>query len=472
MLKAFFRSLIGPEAHVQHLGGGSLSQLTVACSGRAEEGGGRMAAQLGWLWRLCAAWAVAGAITLLPASSAMASRGHRQHHHQRLVHRSIRPIALYHAALVEDADSGNILYSYNPTLQWPPASMAKMMLLLVAEDQIKAGRMLLNDPVRISERAAATKGSHLGLREGDIYPLGELMKAALIRSANDAAVAIAEKIAGSVEACVRMMNDKAHMLGMDSTYYGTVDGLPPIPGHDVDHTTALDLATLARAIIRSTGLLQWSSMEEAPFDGGVAMLRNTNHLIGHLEGCDGLKTGFTLNAGFNLTATVKRGDMRLVSVVLGAPSNRERFVQSAHLLSWGFDNFDRVELLRRGEPLPVQVQVQSGGTIQPVSESDIAVVLPKGRIPEVKLKFDIPPTILGPVAYGDTIGHVTVLDGGEVMTTVDAICPLAKSGEQLRPVSSAVPGDNPVMQFPSGARPAYGLSGTVPMATSPAEEIR
>jgi len=433
-------------------------------------------AQLRGVWVLCAGWAFAGTIIFLLASSAMASRGHRSHHfyhhlyHHRLVHRSTRPIPLYHAALVEDADSGNILYSYNPSLQWPPASMAKMMLLLVALDQIKTGRVSLNDPVRISERAAATQGSRLGLHEGQIYPLGELMKAALIRSANDAAVAIAEKITGSVEACVRMMNDKARALGMDNTYYGTVDGLPPTPGHDVDYTTPLDLATLARTIIRSTGLLQWSSMEEAPFDGGVAMLHNTNRLIGHLEGCDGIKTGFTLNAGFNLTATVKRGDMRLVSVVLGAPSNRERFVQSAHLLSWGFNNFDRIELLRRGEPLPVQVQVQSGGTIQPVSENDIAVVLPKGRIPEVRLKFDIPPSISGPVAYGDTIGHVIVLDGGDVMTTVDAICPLARTGEQIRPVSSAVLPDNPALHLPFGSTDA--MTGHVPMATNPAEGTR
>jgi D-alanyl-D-alanine carboxypeptidase (penicillin-binding protein 5/6) len=434
-----------------------------------------MVVQLRRIWGLCAGWAFVGTIIFLPASSAMASPGHRRHHyyhqyHHRLAHRSSRPIPLYHAALIEDADSGNILYSYNPTLQWPPASMAKMMLLLVAADQIKTGRVSLNDPVRISERAAATQGSRLGLHEGQIYPLGELMKAALIRSANDAAVAIAEKITGSVEACVRMMNDKARALGMDHTYYGTVDGLPPLPGHDVDYTTPLDLATLARAIIRSTGLLQWSSMEEAPFDGGVATLHNTNRLIGHLEGCDGIKTGFTLNAGFNLTATVKRGDMRLVSVVLGAPSNRERFVQSAHLLSWGFNNFDRIELLRRGERLPVQVQVQSGGTIQPVSENDIAVVLPKRRIPEVRLKFDIPPSISGPVAYGDTIGHVTVLDGGEVMTTVDAICPLIKTGEQIRSVSSAVPADNPVLRLPFGS--AYGMTGHVPMATGSAQGTR
>jgi serine-type D-Ala-D-Ala carboxypeptidase (penicillin-binding protein 5/6) len=446
-----------------------LSQLRASSGGCVEEAWGRMAAQLRWVLGSCAGCALVGAIMFLPASSAIASRGYRRHYHHRFAHRSTKSVQLYHAALVEDAESGNILYSYNPTLQWPPASMAKMMLLLVAADQIKTGRVSLSDPVRISERAAATQGSHLGLREGQIYPLGELMKAALIRSANDAAVAIAEKIAGSVEACVRMMNEKARALGMDNTYYGTVDGLPPTPGHDVDYTTALDLATLARAVIRSTGLLQWSSMEEAPFDGGVAMLRNTNRLIGHLEGCDGLKTGFTLNAGFNLTATVKRGDMRLVSVLLGAPSNRERFVQSAHLLSWGFDNFDRVELLRRGEPLPVQVQVQSGGTIQPVSENDIAVVLPKGRVPEVRLKFDIPPSISGRVAYGDTIGHVTVLDGGEVMTTVDAICPLAKTGAQIRPVSSAVPADNPALQLPFGAS---DTRRTVPVATNPTEESR
>jgi D-alanyl-D-alanine carboxypeptidase (penicillin-binding protein 5/6) len=265
------------------------------------------------------------------------------------------------------------------------------------------------------------------------------MKATLIRSANDAAVAVAEKIAGSVEACVRMMNAKARALNMNDTYYGTVDGLPPIPGHDVDYTTPLDLAILARSIIRSTGLLQWSSMEEAPFDGGVAMLHNTNHLIGRLEGCDGLKTGFTFHAGFNLTATARRGDLRLVSVVLGAPSNRERFAQSAQLLSWGFDNFDKVALLRRGQALPVQVQVLSGGTLQPVSASDLALVLPKGRVSDVKLKFDIPPSINGPVASGDTVGHVAAVDRGETISTVDAICPVTSNGEGIHAVSSAIP---------------------------------
>jgi serine-type D-Ala-D-Ala carboxypeptidase (penicillin-binding protein 5/6) len=410
-----------------------------------------------------------GFLALVAVGPACAARVHRHHHYRRRVVHHVRSAApLYHAALLEDADSGEVLYARNPTLKWPPASMAKMMLLLVAEDQVKAGRVSLSDPVRISERSSATAGSRLGLHEGQVYPLAELMKAALIRSANDAAVAVAEKVGGSVEATVRMMNAKAHALGMDGTYYATVDGLPPIPGHDVDYTTAHDLAILARAIIRSTNLLEWSSIEQTPFDGGVAMLHNTNRLIGHFEGCDGLKTGFTMTAGFNLTATARRGNMRLVSVILGAPSNGERFIQSARLLAWGFDNFDRFQVLRQGQPLPVEVPLQSGGMIQPVSQSDIALVLPKGRIPDVRLKFEMPPVFSGPLAYGEPVGQVVVLDGSDVITTVDAICPLKNESGELQPAVSSAPavGGSAATLPPVPARQSVTTMGAVPVSAS------
>jgi D-alanyl-D-alanine carboxypeptidase (penicillin-binding protein 5/6) len=366
----------------------------------------------------------------------------------------------YHAVLLEDADSGSVLYAQNSEIEWPPASMAKMMLLLVAEDEIKAGRFTLNDPVQISRLAASTRGSHLGLRAGEDYPLGELMKAALIRSANDAAVAVAEKVGGSVQACVRMMNEKAQALGMNHTYYGTVNGLPPTPDHDVDRTTALDLAILARAIIHNTDLLEWSRLETAPFSGGERMLRNTNHLVGHFEGCDGLKTGFTMQAGFNLTATAKRGDMRLVSVVLGAPSNPQRFAQTARLLKWGFDNFAKVQVLRRGEPLPVHVQVNSGPLIQPVSESDLAMVLRKDQTSGVKLEYNVPPMVNGPVAYGAPLGQVIVLDGGEVMTKVDAICPvtIGQAPSQINSVTVNVANEHNGIMPTAPAIPAVGVS--------------
>jgi D-alanyl-D-alanine carboxypeptidase (penicillin-binding protein 5/6) len=329
-----------------------------------------------------------------------------------------------HAALLEDADTGRILYAENPNLAWPPASMAKMMMLLVAEDQIRAGRFSYNTPVTISEHSATTGGSRLGLHTGDVYPLGELMKAALIRSANDAAVAVAETVGGTYDGCVRLMNAKAQSLGMSGTHYETVDGLPPTPGHDVDVTNATDLATLARALIHTTNLLAWSGMETAMFDGGVAILHNTNHLVGHFDGCDGIKTGFTMQAGFNLTATAKRGDMRLISVVLGTPSNAARFGESAKLLDWGFDNFTKVELVKRGEPLPVHVQIQQGPLIQPVAENEIALVLRKTEVSGVKLEYSIPPVIARPVAPGTTVGEVTVTDDGEVIARSDAISPL------------------------------------------------
>jgi D-alanyl-D-alanine carboxypeptidase (penicillin-binding protein 5/6) len=386
--------------------------------------------------------AAAITITAAPALAAGGSTGTVGNHHRshNLHHRSRRasgPVPMYHAALLEDADTGRVLYADNASLVWPPASMAKMMLLLVASDQIAAGRVSYTTPVRISERSAETHGSRLGLHAGDVYPLGELMKAALIKSANDAAVAVAEGVGGSVESTVRMMNEKAQSLDMKDTEYQTVDGLPPRPDHDVDRTSPIDLAILARTLIHTTNLLRWSGMETALFDGGAVVLHNTNHLVGHYEGCDGLKTGFTVQAGFNLTGTAQRGNMRLVSVILGAPSNQERFIQTQKLLDWGFNNFAKVQVLKRGEALPVHVQVDRGPAIQPVPGSDLALVLRKSEVPDLKLQYSVPPMVSGPIALGAPLGQVVVLDGGDVMTRVDVVSPVAvgSPSEVLPPVT-------------------------------------
>jgi D-alanyl-D-alanine carboxypeptidase (penicillin-binding protein 5/6) len=350
------------------------------------------------------------------------------HHHHLKATKSLKPkgpIPFYRGALLEDADTGKVLFEDNADMPWPPASIAKMMLLLVATEQIKAGRFSSADPVRVSERSAHTGGSRVGLEEGQIYPLGELIKAALIKSANDAAVAIAEKVGGSVEAMVRMMNQRAQELGMAHTLYQTVDGLPPRPTHDADITTAHDLARVAYQIIHTTDLLRWSSQEECPFDGGVCMLHTTNHLIGHFDGCDGLKTGFTFQAGFNLTATAKRGNLRFISVILGAPSNQQRFIQSAKLLDWGFEHFKSVSVLRGGEPLPVHVQVGPTATIQPICPRDVNVVLPMSDVEGVHLEYKVPTTINGSLTSGERVGEVLVQDHGETVTEVTVVSPIA-----------------------------------------------
>ncbi len=365
------------------------------------------------------------ALVIAAATAHAAYKPHHRHtarhHHHR--HYSTHG-APYHALLLEDADSGRILYDYNGGIQWPPASMAKMMLLLVAEEQIQAGRFHLSDPVVVSANAAGTGGSRLGLlRAGEVVPLGELMKAALIRSANDAAVAVAEKVCGSTERCVELMNQQAKALGMTHTVYHTVEGLPPRPLHDVDTTDAYDLATLARALIHRTNLLQWSGMETASFEDGLVMLHNTNHLVGHFEGCDGLKTGFTIKAGFNLTATAQRGDMRLIAVVLGAPNNAARFAQAARLMSWGFDNFERLTVLKQGELLPVQVRVGSAEVMQPVAQRTVTVIVPRRDAGAIKIDYAVPASQYGPLVSDQTVGHVIVRDGGEVLAECDAVCP-------------------------------------------------
>lgn len=359
-------------------------------------------------------------VALAPSAHAM----HRRHL-KGAVKRARGPVPFYRAALLEDADTGKVLFEDNADMQWPPASMAKMMLLLVASEEVKNGRFGLDDPVRVSERSAHTGGSRVGLEEGQIYPLGELMKAAIIKSANDAAVAVAEKVGGSVEATVRMMNRRAQELGMTHTLYQTVDGLPPRPTHDADVTTARDLARVAYQIIHTTDLLKWSSQEEAPFDGGVALLHTTNHLIGHYDGCDGLKTGFTFQAGFNLTATAKRGNLRFISVILGAPSNNQRFAQTAKLLDWGFGHFQSVSVLRGGEPLPIHVQVGSTASIQPVAARDVNVVLPRADANDIRLEYKVPSAINGPLTSGERVGDVLVQSHGETVTSVTVVSPIA-----------------------------------------------
>ena len=431
-------------------------------------------AAVGWFPRrkLLSAAAIVASVVLLAGGSAHASyKPHHRHavsRHRHHVRRAAR--APYHALLLEDADTGRILYDYNGGIQWPPASMAKMMLLLVVEDQIKAGRFSLNSPVTITSQAAFTGGSRLGLHAGQVIPLGELMKAALIRSANDAAVALADAVCGSTERCVALMNARARNLGMTHTVYGTVEGLPPRPLHDVDTTDAYDLVTLARTLIYQTSLLQWSGLEMASFDGGAAWLHNTNHLIGHFEGCDGLKTGFTLKAGFNLTATAKRGNMRLIAVVLGAPSNGQRFVQAAKLLNWGFDNFERVEVVKEGQLLPTHVRVGADQMIQPVAQRSVTVLVPKKDSGSIKMDFAVPASLYGPLASDQKVGQVIVRDGAHVLTTFDAICPLAtgqpptRAGESIALPTTVVNAAGPSVGV---AEPASQFAAGMPAIAAP-----
>ncbi len=245
----------------------------------------------------------------------------------------------YESMILADAESGRVILAEEIDKQWPAASLTKMMVGLLALENIAEERFSLRTPVVMSERATRARGRTIGLREGEEFPLGELLQAMLVTSANDASVAVAERIRGSVEACVEAMNRRARKLGMTQTAFQTVNGMPLSDGSAGDFSSARDLVTLAREILRHDLVLEWTSHDKVPFRDGSQMLPNTNRLVGKVDGVNGLKTGFTSRARFNLVATAQRGSLNLIAVVLGGRSSRIRFQSAEQFLEWGFSNY-------------------------------------------------------------------------------------------------------------------------------------
>ena len=245
----------------------------------------------------------------------------------------------YESVLLADAESGHIILAKDIDKQWPAASLTKMMVGLLALEDIAEERFSLQTPVVISERATRARGRTIGLREGEEFPLGELLQAMLVTSANDASVAVAERIRGSVEACVTAMNRQAQILDMIQTEFQTVNGMPLPDGSAGDFSSARDLVTLARVLLRHDLILEWTSHNQVPFRDGLQMLPNTNRLVGRIDGVTGLKTGFTSRARYNLVATAQRGSLSLIAVVLGGRNSHIRFETAAQYLEWGFTNY-------------------------------------------------------------------------------------------------------------------------------------
>ena len=234
------------------------------------------------------------------------------------------PKAPFEAYAVADAADGKILEGLNVNLRWPQASLTKLMLAVVVMDQIERGALHLSDRVTVSRKAEGMGGSQVFLKAGETFSLDELMRAALVESANDAAFAVAEHTAGSSDEFVKLMNAKARALGMPDTEFHCVHGLPPAKGGVDNITTCNDMIRLAREALQHPQILEWTSIEQTTFRSGTLPISNKNKLVGRVPGVDGLKTGYTRRAGFNIVATAKTGDRRLIVVVLGSPESRVR----------------------------------------------------------------------------------------------------------------------------------------------------
>lgn len=242
----------------------------------------------------------------------------------------------YMSALVIDADTGKVLFSDHPEIVVYPASVLKLMNLLVILDLIDQGTVKLDDMVQVTAEASKIGGSQVYLDPKEQFPVEDLLYALAVQSANDAAVALAVHVAGSKEGFVALMNQKAAALGMKDTQFHSVHGLPPAEGQKVDQTTANDLALLCRALIGKPNALKYTGTKERPFRDGKFMMRNHNHLLGAVDGCDGFKTGYFEAGGFSIAATAKRGGVRIIAIVMGSKDRKVRDAKTSELLAKGF----------------------------------------------------------------------------------------------------------------------------------------
>jgi D-alanyl-D-alanine carboxypeptidase (penicillin-binding protein 5/6) len=242
----------------------------------------------------------------------------------------------YVGALVIDADSGQILAADNPDTKAYPASVLKLMDLLIILDKIQAGALTLQDKVLTTAEAAKIGGSQVYLKENETFTVDELLYALMVQSANDAATALAIHVAGSKDGFVELMNQRAKELGMKSTEFHSIHGLPPGPGQKPDVSTPRDLARLARELLKYPDTLRYTSTRERGFRNDTFIMRTHNHLLGRVEGCDGMKTGYFSAAGYSIVATARRGDNRVIVVVMGSANRTLRDTKAAELMTKGF----------------------------------------------------------------------------------------------------------------------------------------
>ncbi|MFH0785796.1 MAG: D-alanyl-D-alanine carboxypeptidase family protein [Pseudomonadota bacterium] len=242
----------------------------------------------------------------------------------------------YVSALVIDADTGKVLFSDHPDTMVYPASVLKLMDLLIILKQLEQGKLKLTDMVQITAEAAKTGGSQVYLDPKEQFPVEELLYALAVQSANDAAVALAIHVAGSKEGFIAMMNQQAAELGMKSTHFHSVHGLPPSEGQKPDETTASDLAILCRELAKRPDAVKYTGTKERSFRDNKFMMRNHNHLLNTVDGCDGFKTGYYESAGFSIAATAKRGGVRVIAVVMGSKDRKIRDAKTSELIAKGF----------------------------------------------------------------------------------------------------------------------------------------
>ncbi len=329
------------------------------------------------------------------------------------------------SAVLMEARSGRILYEKNAHERRNPASVTKVMTLIVAFDAIRDQKVHPQDKVLISQEAADQVGTIIFADAGETFTLGELLESVAVGSANDAAVAVAEHVSGSVEAFVQAMNAKAKELGMHDTQFKNPTGLSA-EGH---FTSAHDIAMMSRyaannypELMKLTSI--YGSDLKVPWrkNGPTFRLWNNNKLLTWYNGADGLKTGWTEAAGYCLAATAVRSNVRMISVIMGAETWKTRNAEAAKLLDYGFSNYTSVELAPRGKPLgTVRVARGQETTVDVVPRDLFGVSVAKGEQNKVKTELHLKGRVEAPVDAGQVIGHMVATLNGKEIGRVDLV---------------------------------------------------
>jgi len=324
------------------------------------------------------------------------------------------------SAILIETNNGQVLYEKNADERMSPASITKIMTLLLAMEKIESGELDLDDKVNISKHAESMGGSQIFLAANTSVKVRDLLKAITIASANDASVAIAEAIGGSYNNFINLMNKKAEELGMGNTYFSNSTGLPTESDH---YTTARDITKMARELVKYKQVLEWAQIwvDYIELPNRKAMISNTNKLVKKYPGIDGLKTGHTDKAGFCLTATAKR-DMRLISVVLKAKTELEREELTARLLDYGFNRFTKKELANKGQEIQ-NISVPDGKkefTAGMISD-DLEVVIKRGEEDTLETKVEFKEGFKAPIKKGDLLGYKFVIQDGKKLASANIV---------------------------------------------------
>lgn len=325
------------------------------------------------------------------------------------------------SALLMDYETGTILYEKNPHEKLPIASITKVMTILLALEAIDDGKLKLDDTITVSDYASSMGGSQVFLYPGEVLTVDAIMKAIIVASGNDASIAMAEKLSGAHEVFVTRMNDRAKELGMVNTNFVNATGLP-VENH---YSSAYDVAIMSREIIKHPLFFKWSTIwvETLEESRNKTALGNTNRLIRFYEGTDGIKTGSTDEAGYCLSATTKRGNMRLLSIVLGSPSGQVRFSQATKLMDYGFANYESLPILKKDQVIKKDIMISGGKEemIDGVAANDIAFLLKAGQSKEFDKEIALEEKLKAPIKKGQKIGSLSILQDNKVIQSLDIL---------------------------------------------------